>query len=117
MKARCSCDFEFFAEFTRSVCPKCGEPVEVIRAVVDFEDYRGILDEALVRVKRSIIVHGTWEFYSPESAFDAVAGEFGEYCTAFTDKNIHGPHGQIDELMDVIVTAAKGIRRLRCLQS
>ena len=33
MKAICACGFEFFAEFVRGVCPKCGQVVEMIRAV------------------------------------------------------------------------------------
>jgi hypothetical protein len=79
--------------------------------------YRCSLDEALVRVQRSIGIHGDWSNYTAEQVFDAVAGEFSEYCEAFFDNRIADKHGQIDELKDVMTVCVKGIERLKCLRS
>lgn len=116
MKAKCECGCEFFAEFTRCVCPNCGKDIKLISAYVDFNDYRVIMDEALERIKQSVIKHGTWDNYCEIRIHKAISGEFNEYRQAVIDENVIGKHGQIDELVDLVVTAVKGIRRLQCLQ-
>ena len=78
--------------------------------------YRTILDDSLVRIQRSISIHGDWTDHTPEQVFDAVMDELSEYCEAFFDGRVGDRHGQIDELMDVIAVATKGIERLKCLQ-
>lgn len=84
------------------VVMSCGESAEVV----------GILEEILGRLPRSIEKHGDWENYDESKVFEAVAGEFDEYREAVVIGRVDGPHGQVDELYDVVVTAIKGIRRL-----
>lgn len=119
MKVECgACDFSFHSGDPVIVCPRCHRAVAVAACSVpvDFGEYRQILDVALEGVKRSIIIHGEWNDYSQFDIHRVVSGEFGEYCAAVARKQIIGKHGQIDELVDVIVTAVKAIRRLQCLQ-
>lgn len=115
MRAVCECGEVTFQEFTLCVCPACGKKIEMIRCI-DFEEYRSVLDKAFERIKQSIIKHGDWSDYSPVAVHKALSGEFNEYLAAVVADQISGRHGQIDELVDVIVTAVKGIRRLECLQ-
>ena len=68
------------------------------------------------KIKLSVIKHGDWSGYSIDDVFEKIAGEFDEYREAYVNAELVGKHGQIDELGDVIVTAIKGIRRLKCLQ-
>ena len=84
--------------------------------MIDFEEFRPILNDVMEKIKHSIIKHGDWSGYSVADVFDKVAGEFDEYREAYVAEVLAGKHGQIDELSDVIVTAIKGIRRLKCLQ-
>jgi hypothetical protein len=84
--------------------------------MIDFEEFRPILEAAMEKIKASIIKHGDWSGYTSEDVFEKVAGEFDEYREAYVAEVLAGKHGQIDELGDVIVTAVKGIRRLRCIE-
>jgi hypothetical protein len=116
MHAYCVCGEKFFAEFTTCVCPRCGERITAILDFSGLDGYRNILDEALVRIRRSIGIHGDWAEYTPEQVFDAVMSEISEYCEAYFDGRVGDRHGQIDELKDVVTVAIKGIERLKCLQ-
>jgi hypothetical protein len=87
--------------------------------VVDFAEFRPLLEELLEEIKVSIKGtgekpgRGDWSGYSEAGIFDAVAGEFDEFREAFVRGDMVGEHGQIAELWDVAVTALKGVRRLR----
>lgn len=82
--------------------------------VVDFAEYRPVLEELFAKIKRSIRGHrGDWCEYEVDQVFEAVAGEFDEYRGAYVLAALCGRHGQIEELFDVAVTAIKGIVRLR----
>jgi hypothetical protein len=84
--------------------------------MIDFEEFRPILNNAMEKIKASIIKHGDWSTYTAEDVFEKIASEFDEYREAYVAEVLAGKHGQIDELGDVIVTAIKGIRRLKCLE-
>jgi hypothetical protein len=86
------------------------------KQAVDFAEYVPLLEEVYARIKVSVKKHGDWSDYPPEKVHEAIDGEYDEFCRAKERAQVMGPHGQIDELYDVIVTAAKGIRRLSCLE-
>ena len=95
-------------------CPSCGgQPSKVI----DFADFIPVLEESYGRIRESIKKHGDWGDYDQEKIFSAIGGEFGEYWKALAEGRRGGEHGQIDELYDVIATAAKGILRLSHLEA
>jgi hypothetical protein len=87
--------------------------------VVDFAEFRPLLEELLEEIKVSIKgsgekpARGDWSDYSEAEIFEAVAGEFDEFREAYVRGDLEGEHGQIAELLDVAVTALKGVRRLR----
>jgi len=88
-------------------------------SVIDFAEFRPLLEELLEEVKRSIKGtadkpgRGDWLDYSEAEVFEAVAGEFDEFREAYVRCDLAGEHGQVAELLDVAVTALKGVRRLR----
>lgn len=87
--------------------------------VVDFAEFRPLLEELLEEIKVSIKgtgdkpARGDWSDYSEAEVFEAVAGEFDEFREAYVRGDLAGEHGQVAELLDVAVTALKGVRRLR----
>lgn len=64
-------------------------------------------------IKDSVELHGDWQGYSPAKVCQVVSGEFSEYMMACVDKQIHGEHGQIDELLDLAIVAIKGVIHLQ----
>lgn len=56
-------------------------------------------------IEDSVIIHGDWQEYTETDVYIAVAGEFSEYFQAFTSFEVHGEHGQIDELRDLAIVA------------
>jgi hypothetical protein len=94
-------------------CPTCGGKPS---GAVDFVDFIPVLEESYGRIRESIKKHGAWGDYDQGKIFAAIGGEFGEYWKALAEGRRSGEHGQIDELYDVIVTAAKGILRLSHLE-
>jgi hypothetical protein len=82
--------------------------------VVDFAEYCPVLEELFERIKRSVRSHrGDWHGYTNEQVFDAVMGEADEYREAYVAEDLHGRHGQINELFDLAVTSIKGVVQLR----
>lgn len=87
--------------------------------VVDFAEFRPLLEELLEEIKGSIKGRGEkpgrgdWSDYSESLVFEAVAEEFDEFREAYLRCDMVGEHGQISELLDLAVTALKGVRRLR----
>lgn len=79
---------------------------------MDCAAIKEILVKVFGRIRPSHIKHGNWANYSVEKVFEEIAGEFDEYREAVVANELSGRHGQISELFDLIVTAAKGIRRL-----
>lgn len=55
-----------------------------------------------------MVKHGDWRNYSQFDIHKAVCDEFQEYSDAVIAGDIHGPHGQRRELLQVAVTALKG---------
>lgn len=90
-----------------------GERDVVPSQAIDLAEYRPVLDEVFCRIKRSVKKRGDWLDYGVADVFEAVAGEFDEYREAFVGQVVAGRHGQIEELLDVAVTAIKGVVRLR----
>lgn len=93
--------------------------LNVPESVIDFAEFRPLFEELLEEIKRSVKGHGDkpgwgdWSGYSEAEVFEAVAGEFDEFREAYVRGDLVGEHGQIAELLDVAVTALKGVRRLR----
>lgn len=78
-----------------------------------FDEFRNLFNELMEKIKASLDSHGDWSDYSEKDIYAAVSGEFDEYWNAFVFGVIDGDHGQIAELLDVAVTALKGVRVLR----
>lgn len=66
------------------------------------------LIDLLMEVDHSIAKHGSWQGYGPTDVCRAVSGEFNEYMDAVMAGDIHGEHGQIRELKQLVVVALKG---------
>jgi len=71
-----------------------------------------IYKELAVEFYDSIQKHGSWDEYNEYQVHKAVFGEFDEYQNALIKGDIHGPHGQRRELLQLAVTAIKGAMRL-----
>ena len=78
-----------------------------------FDEFQTLFNELMEKIKASLDSHGDWSDYSEDDIYGAVFGEVGEYWKAFVFGVIDGDHGQISELLDVAVTALKGVRVLR----
>lgn len=115
MKAVCECGVEFFTEEVRCICPLCRAHIVLIQDDGELLEHDLVLARSRERIRLSIAKHGNWDDYSIQQVFDAIGSEFEEYCEAVVTGTVNGPHGQIDELLDVVATAVKGIRRLQCL--
>lgn len=81
--------------------------------VIDFEDFRPVLDEMFSGIKVSCLKYGDWSDYTQEEAQLAVLGEIKEFLDAVEADDVHGRHGQVREGLDVMVTMAKYVRWLR----
>lgn len=114
MKLECGCGFSGFTEPVNTTCPACHGPLGLPR-MIDFEEYRTILEGVMPKIKHSIVKHGDWSGYTALEVFEKIHGEVGEYISAVGSGTLTGKHGQIDELGDVITTCVKGIRRLRVI--
>jgi hypothetical protein len=53
-----------------------------------------------------------WSDYQGDDMYMAVKGEFDEFHKAWARNDIHGPHGQISELIDLINVSIKTILNL-----
>jgi hypothetical protein len=115
MKLSCGCGFVGFVEAVNTVCPACHAEMDRPR-LIDFEEFRPVMNEVFERIKISCEKHGNCPEYTNEDVFEMVAGEFDEYREAYVGEDLTGQHGQINELIDVAVVSIKGVRRLRCLQ-
>jgi hypothetical protein len=109
-KAVCVNGHGWFAEFTGSLCPQCSEPA--VEAVVDFGEYRPLLEEIFKEIVESVKKYGNWTGYSPKDIREKVDGEFCEYHRAYQAKIVDGEHGQRDELRDLAVVSVKGMLQL-----
>jgi len=56
---------------------------------------------------RSLDTHGTWEGYSHEDMFKAIAGEYMEAAAARELGDIHGEHGMVNELRQTAAMCIK----------
>ncbi len=63
-------------------------------------------------VNRSVVKHGDWSDYSVGRMIWVIGLEFWEVLWAVLRRDIHGPHGVVNELRDLAVTCIKGMTRL-----
>jgi len=82
--------------------------------VIDFEDFRPVLDEVFEGIKRSCGEHGDWSAYTDAEAQEAVLGEMKEFLDALEAGDVYGRHGQVREGLDVMIVMAKFLRRVLC---
>lgn len=75
------------------------------------------LDQTIADVIRgiedSVLIHGDWQGYTGDKVHETVKGEFEEFDQAHQRGQLHGEHGQIDELRDLAIVAIKGIIHLQ----
>ena len=61
---------------------------------------------------RSLMKHGKWKDLDPDTQRIAIENEVDEFLRAFYREDVHGPHGQIAELIQVMNVAARRIMYL-----
>jgi hypothetical protein len=80
--------------------------------MIDFEEYRRVLEAAFLKMKPSVVKHGDWSDYELARMFDVTLEEIDELREAMVSMDINGRHGVIMEAYDVIVVLTKLIKRL-----
>lgn len=62
--------------------------------------------------QKSLAKHPTWDELSDADQRTAITGEYNEWLDAYYRCDVHGEHGEIAELLDLIVTAVRRIMEL-----
>ncbi len=115
MRVACGCGFEGYTEGVNMTCPRC-HGIMALPRMIDFEEFRPVLEEAMRKIRASVIEHGDWSGLSEREVFEKVAAAFDEYRETFVAEVLNGQHRQINSLGDVIAAAVKGVRRLECIK-
>lgn len=71
-----------------------------------------VFEDLAVEHHDSIQKHGLWDGYNEFQIHKAVFDEYDEYAAALIRGDIHGPHGQRRELLQLANVALKGYMRL-----
>lgn len=71
-----------------------------------------IIEKLKMEHARSMEKHGKWKDVSSLDQADAIAAEYDEWERAYYSGDIHGEHGEIVELVQVMNVAARRIMYL-----